>query len=302
MLNAEIGNGDASEDTVKTYTQQFRLFANWCDRCGIGLETATPEEIKDYRRYLVDKKLKKTTIALKLTVVRRIYAIALERGLIATNPAANIKPPSKGCDPLESENYLELEEAQKLVESLPVENTVKGLRDRLLVCLMVVQGCRQIGLYRLNVGDMMRRKGKIGLKIRAKGSLRKLPLTKEVAEILNKYLKARKAAGEELRKDTPMFTSLAKNSHGNRLTRRSMQRIVNSYLETTELKYDLDRTVTTHGLRHTVGYLLTLAGKPLRVVQEFLGHSDPRTTAIYAHIVNLWENNPATSLGLVLHS
>jgi len=302
ILNAEIGNGDASEDTVKTYTQQFRLFANWCDRCGIGLETATPEDIKDYRRYLVDKKLKKTTIALKLTVVRRIYAIAVRRGLIPTNPAADIKPPTQGCDPLESENYLELEEAQKLVESLPVENTVKGLRDRLLVCLMVVQGCRQIGLYRLNVGDMMRRKGKIGLKIRAKGSLRKLPLTKEVAEILNKYLKARKAAGEELRKDTPMFTSLAKNSHGNRLSRRSMQRIVNSYLETTELKHDLDRTVTTHGLRHTVGYLLTLAEKPLRVVQEFLGHSDPRTTAIYAHIVNLWENNPATSLGLVLKS
>ena len=78
MLNAEIGNGDASEDTVKTYTQQFRLFVNWCDRCGIGLETAREEDIMDYRRYLVDKGLAMATIALKLTAVRRFYDAAIE--------------------------------------------------------------------------------------------------------------------------------------------------------------------------------------------------------------------------------
>jgi len=299
MLNAEIGNGNASDDTVKTYTQQFRLFVNWCDRCGIGLEAAREEDIMDYRRYLVDKGLAMATIALKLTVIRRIYAIAVRRGLTGYNPAAEVKPPNKERhEGAKHENYLELEEAQKLVESLPVENTIKALRDRLLVCLMVVQGCRQIGLYRLNVGNIIRRRGKVGLQIRAKGSIRKIPLTPEVAAILEKYLQARKASGEKLTKDRPMFVSLAANSIGNRLTRRSMQRIVNGYLEQAELKYNESRTMTTHGLRHTVGYLLTRAKKPLRVIQEFLGHCDPRTTAIYAHIVNLWDDNPANSLGL----
>ncbi len=63
-----------------------------------------------------------------------------------------------------------------------------------------------------------------------------------------------------------------------------MQRIVNAYLEKAALKESESRTVTTHGLRHTVGYLLTQTGKPLRVIQEFLGHCDPRTTAIYARM------------------
>ena len=300
MLNAEVANGDASDDTVKTYTQQFKLFVSWCDRCGIKLEAATEEDIKDYRRYLVNKGLAVATIALKLTVIRRIYAIAVQRGLISYNPAAYIKPPNQRHEGAKHENYLELEEAQKLVESLPVENTVKGLRDRLLVCLMVIQGCRQIGLHRLNVGDIIRRRGKVGLQIRAKGSIRKIPVTADLAAILEKYLKARKATGEKLTKDRPMFVSLAANSIGNRLTRRSMQRIVNGYLDLAELKYNESRTMTTHGLRHTVGYLLTLAKKPLRVIQEFLGHADPRTTAIYAHIVDLWTNNPADSLRLAL--
>ncbi len=81
-----------------------------------------------------------------------------------------------------------------------------------------------------------------------------------------------------------------------------MQRIVNGYLSKARLKHSENRTITTHGLRHTVGYLLTKMGKPLRVVQEFLGHSDPKTTAIYAHIVNLWENNPVNEVEIILES
>ncbi len=303
ILDVEIANGDASEDTVKTYTQQFKLFVSWCDRCGIAVERATSADIKDYRRYLVNKNLAVATIALKLTVVKRIYAIAVERGLIVSNPAANITARIERRDPAEGNNYLELEEAQKLIETLPVEKTLKGLRDRLLVVLMVVCGCRQIGLYRLNIGDIIRRgTNKVGLRLRAKGSVRVIPLRPDVISVLDKYLEARKANGEKLRKGMAVFVSLARNSTGNRLTRRSMQRIVNQYLDKAALKHSQSRTMTTHGLRHTVGYLLTLAGSSLRTVQEFLGHSDPSTTAIYAHIASLWQDNPSSTLKLVLLS
>ncbi len=175
-----------------------------------------------------------------------------------------------------------------------------GLRDRLLVLLMLVQGCRQIGLYRLNVGDIIRRQNKIGLRVKEKGSIRVIPLRTDVAQLLERYLRARKATGERLTKDTPMFVSVSRNSFGKRLTRRSMQLIVNKCLEDAALKHSESRTVTTHGLRHTVGYLLTKIGLPLRVIQEALGHADPRTTAIYAHIVNLWDNNPFSRLQMVI--
>ncbi|MGF1489736.1 MAG: phage integrase SAM-like domain-containing protein, partial [Prochloraceae cyanobacterium] len=99
ILNSEIANGNASDDTVKTYTQQFKLFVAWCDRVGLRLETATEEDILDYRRYLVNKKLSHATISLKLTVIRRIYAIALKRGFVATNPARDVQPPPKRRDP-----------------------------------------------------------------------------------------------------------------------------------------------------------------------------------------------------------
>ena len=300
-LDLYIASGDAASDTVSTYGAHLKLYFNWCKKRGIDPIAVSEKTIVEYRRYLVKKKYSAATIALKLTVVRRLYAAAVERGLMTTNPAARIKPPRERKEQSSNNNYLELPEAQKLVEILPKDNSLVGLRDRLLVVLMVVQGCRQIELHRLNVGDIVRRGKKVGLRVSGKGSIRVVPLTQDVAKDLEQYLKIRKAEGEKLTKNTPMFISVSRNSAGGRLTRRSMQRIVNGYLEAAALKHSESRTVTTHGLRHTVGYLLTKAGKPLRVIQEILGHADPRTTAIYAHIVNLWQNNPLSVLAHQLY-
>jgi integrase len=43
------------------------------------------------------------------------------------------------------------------------------------------------------------------------------------------------------------------------------------------------RVITFHELRHTFATRLAASGEPLRVIQEFLGHADIKTTQIYAH-------------------
>ena len=303
ILKEKIASGNASADTVKTYRQQFKLFVQWCDRHKLKIFQLSIEHIEQYRSYLVDRGLKVTTIALKLTVIRRIFEIAVERGIVANNPALRVKPPTERQDPAAHNNYLELDEAEKLLQTLPQDGSLKSLRDRLLVSLMVLQGCRQIELHRLNFGDIIRRGDRVGIKVRAKRSIRVVPLRSDVAELLDLYLKARKASGEILKPGSAMFISFSPNAVSlseNRLRRGSMQRIVNDYLEAAALKHCESRTVTSQGLRHTFAFLLQKMGKPLRVIQEVLGHADPRTTAIYAHIANLWSENPANDLSLSL--
>ncbi|MDJ0717812.1 MAG: phage integrase SAM-like domain-containing protein [Prochloraceae cyanobacterium] len=130
ILKEEIANGDASPDTVKTYRQQFKLFVAWCDLHSLKLTQLKESHIKEYRSYLVERRLKVATISLKLTVIRRIFEIAVDRGIIKFNPALRVKPPSERRDPAAANNYLELEEAQQLVDVLPTGSSVKELRGR----------------------------------------------------------------------------------------------------------------------------------------------------------------------------
>ena len=124
---------------MKKYTREGDRgcgWSCWCEQrsCAEGsrrqldIIQLTEDHIKEYRGYLVDKGLKVATIGLKLSVIRRIFEIAVIRGFMAFNPALRVKPPSERRDPAAANNYLELEEAQKLVDVLPTGSSLKELR------------------------------------------------------------------------------------------------------------------------------------------------------------------------------
>ena len=301
FLNVDVAAGDASDDTIKNYACQTKKYFEWCDQFGIVPREATRDDIKQYRRWLVEvKKYKPATIALKLIVVRRLYAAAVEKGLILSNPAIGIKPPRECHDPAERITYLEQPEIPHLLNAIPTDKSVAHTRDRLLVAVMVMEGCRTVEMHRLSIKDIIRRGKNVGLRVKGKRSLRIVPLTPDLVQLLELYLEARQQAREELTLDTPMFISVARNNRGSRLTRRSIQRIVDQYLKATNLKHTPGRTLSAHSLRHTAGTLALRTGSDLRQVQDLLGHADPRTTAIYAHVGNRWENNPALKFGVTL--
>ena len=75
---------------------------------------------------------------------------------------------------------------------------------------------------------------------------------------------------------------------------------MDQYLTQADLKHTPGRIISAHSLRHTAGTLALHSGADLRQVQDLLGHADPRTTCIYAHIADRWENNPALKIGIEL--
>jgi integrase/recombinase XerC len=110
--------------------------------------------------------------------------------------------------------------------------------------------------------------------IRGKGNKERLVLFGNKAkEALEAYLHSKNSpkAGE-----MPLF----QNSHGGRLTSRSVHRIVRKYGERVVLR----RGVTPHTIRHTFATHLLESGADLRVIQELLGHSSLSTTQKYTHI------------------
>ncbi len=299
FLHIDVGAGDAASDTLSTYRRQLKQFMDWCTQQGIDPGRVRQTDVKHYRRWLIEQRgFKPATIALKLSVVRRFYQAALERGLIASNPAAGIKPPREKRDPAERITFLEKSEVEQLLGAIPEGEGLKARRDRLLLALMALEGPRTVELHRADIRDVVKQGPNYGIRVSGKRNIRIVPLTPQIAALLLDYLESRQGDGEALQPSDPLFVAVGNRAGGQRLSRRGLRTIVDHYLKATNLKHTAGRTISAHSLRHTAGTLALRSGAELRQVQDLLGHADPRTTCIYAHVADRWENNPALKLGI----
>ena len=301
-LTEEVGRGAASSDTIRTYTTQIEIFLKWCHENAIAPLAVSRSNVKAYRRTLYEQGYKTSTIALKLSAVRRLYEGAIEAGLIATNPALGVKPPLSRRDPAEAITFLEKIEVKQLLECVEVstnkgriaiDNKVKSARDLFMVEMMVSEGPRTVELHRADLEDIIGQGKKVGIRVRGKRQTRIVPLTENLVKLLSNYLAARKQVGEVLTQNSPLLVSVGNRSRGGRLSRSQIRTLVNNYLTESGLKKKDNKTISTHSLRHTAGTLALRGGAKIRQVQDLLGHADIRTTSIYVHVGDRWDHNPA---------
>ena len=225
----------------------------------------------------------------------------LKKGLVPENPALGVKPPTAKKDSSERITYLELEELNKLLGVIPQNESVSSLRDLCLLSLIALHGARTVEMHCVNIGDVIVTASGWSLRLEGKGGkVRTIPLREDVSQMLEIYLAARKKTGEKLTASTPLFISSSNRFKGQRLSRRGIRYLVDVYLEKADLKYSPGRTLSAHSLRQTAGTLGLAGGASLRAVQDLLGHSDPKTTAIYAHVLEKHESNPANKIGIQL--
>ena len=304
-LNLTIADGLASIDTIKTYRSRVDQFLSWCKERELYPALITKQNVLEYRKHLVDGSKTSTTIRLSLLAIKHFYTACLAEKLVKLNPVIGVKAPREKREVGSTINYLTLEELQQIFDRIAPTLKIRGdktkqvqvLRDRILLGCMALQGCRSVEIYRANLGDISESYGQYYLKLDGKNSIRTVVLRSDLGEEIARYRQARAKNGENVNADHPLFISLSNRRYGQRLSRRGIGYIVDSYLSECGLKHsDLDRSLSPHSLRHTAGTLSLQNGSSLREVQDFLGHSDPKTTAIYTHVLNSQEHNPASRI------
>ena len=161
-LNLTIANGNASADTIKTYRARVGRFLSWCKERELYPALITQENVKEYRKYLIDESKGCATIRLSLLAIKHFYVACLSAKLVKSNPVVGVKAPRDKREVGSTLNFLSQEELQQLIDNiLPIrkiggENSLKiqVLRDRLLLGCMALQGCRSIEMYRANLEDI----------------------------------------------------------------------------------------------------------------------------------------------------
>jgi len=171
-----------------------------------------------------------------------------------------------------------LQEVIKLIEA-PSEKTIFGIRDRAILEVLYGTGIRVRELVNLNIGNIDFTE-KI-IKVFGKGSKERiLPLSNPSIRAIQEYLENRNLFNKNKFTKINNEVALFLNRFGDRLTERSIRRIIIKYMKIA----GLNKKISPHVLRHSFATHLLGGGADLRSVQELLGHESLSTTQIYTHI------------------
>ena len=155
-------------------------------------------------------------------------------------------------------------------------------RDRAILELLYATGLRVAELVALDWRDL-ELKERVLRTLGKGGKERMVPFGRPAQAALRAWrsgwtaLRARQDAGRlEGPDEEPLFVNL----RGERLTDRSVRRILDRYVDATATASG----VHPHTLRHTFATHLLEGGADLRAIQELLGHSSLSTTQRYTHV------------------
>jgi integrase len=239
-------------------------------------------QIVAFDSHLREQGLKVQTRRNILGLLDAMLGTAKKKGWVPSNPAADYEKPRKGRSETDGElRFLTIEEVEAVLRAMPDDPL--GRVEQVLVLAAAMTGLRRgelLGLRWKDV-DWAARKVRVvrtyvGGKEdtpKSESSRRAVPLAGRLAGELQRLYESSPFQAD----DDPVFAH--PNGTGLPLDASAVSKTFKRALKRAGV-----RSVRFHDLRHTFGTMM--ASSPnvsMRTLQGWLGHSDPATTAIYAH-------------------
>ena len=277
-------NRNASRHTIRAYGSDLsQLLAYAARHAGVKPGELEPAQIdriviRGFLGELYAHGHSRATAGRKLAAARTFLRYLRREGAIDGDPGALVGTPKRE---VRMPAHLSEVEMAALV-SAPAVDTPLGRRDRAMLELFYASGLRLSELAGLDLDDvnlsarMVRVLGK-------GGKQRLVPFNASAANAIRAYLKDRellvRGVAYEVRgrdRRQPLFV----NYRGTRLSGRSLDRLVRTYVAATSTRMD----ISPHALRHSFATHLLQRGADLRAIQELLGHARLSTTQRYTHV------------------
>lgn len=241
--------------TLKSWRTLRMHLTGFADGSAMLLSSVDAAVVERFTGYLLNEAgLARSSADLMLSKLRRLFAVAVKRGLVGASPFADV--PRLMVEEKER-GYLVLDEVRRLAAAPCARPVVK--RAFLFGCLTGLRLSDITGLVWRDVrGD-----GRIVFRQRKTGGQEYLDITPQARELMG----ARGEPGE------PVFKGL---------TVALVRRHLGVWMEAA----GIDRHITFHCSRHTFAVMMLDLGTDIYTVSKLLGHRSLETTQVYAHILD----------------
>ena len=268
-----------AEYTLSSYSCDLQQFARFLyprvDELQLPLRAVQREQVQSFVADLEEKGLKASTVARKLAALRSLFRYLCRAGALVANPAGAVASPLvERAVP----RHLPVEQVAEAMEA-PATERFSGVRDRAILEVFYGGGIRLGELVVLNLSSLDLAEGTI--KVMGKGRKERIaPIGAKAQEALKAYLHRRAEVLLECDMSQVEAGALFLNGRGKRLSRRTVQRIVERHLRTVSE----DDSLSPHRLRHSFAAHLLDAGADLVAVKELLGHATLAATQSYTEV------------------
>lgn len=274
---------NVSPNTIKSYRDTFKLLLCFCEEDGLSIERITMSKLNADKviRFLnwleVERNSSISTRNLRLTAIHSFFRYAQME-----SPQALFNYQQILAIPLKKKQQSIIEHLSpdgiKLLLEQPNRGTIKGRRDLALISLMYDSGARVQEIIDLIVSNFVSGNNPT-LTLKGKGNkVRRVPIMHNTASILDKYISENRL-NEAHKSEYPLFS----NSQHNKLTKEGVSYIIDKYaIAAHAISPIVPERVNCHMLRHSKAVHLLQAGVNLIYIRDFLGHSDIKTTEVYA--------------------
>ena len=266
-VKKQVGCGGLSTTSYSKYELVRKRFAQMIlkqyRRKDLRLTEVTPFVIHDFELYLRTEIGQSPNTATKtLKTFKSVILFGIRNGLMTNNPFANIRFHLKGVD----RGYLEDDELNRFMNKEIGNKRLSLIRD--LFVFSCFTGLAYIDLANLKGENIVTLNGVEWIKGRRvkTGTLINVVLLDIPKRLILKYT-------DDKRRKEHLFPIISNQK-------------MNEYLKEIAAICDIDKNLTCHIARHTFATMALSKGVPIESVSKMLGHTNIRTTQIYAKVTD----------------
>jgi integrase/recombinase XerD len=212
---------------------------------------------------------KRTSIILRLTILKKFFGWLKKERIIGEEPAAAIPLPK---EQKRIPRYVSSAQIDVLLQQ-PDVSTATGLRDRALLEVLYSAGLRISEALSLELSDIDHEQGFVYVRNGKGGKSRCIPIGAPALQWVSRYVSDARSKLLSCSCTQLVFV----NHSGQRLSRQSAAAAFRAYAQSAGLAAWL----SPHGLRHAAGQHMLEGGAKLPYIQEQLGHACLESTRIY---------------------